>query len=77
MASFDALGKDSSLFALIMGVIAVAVIFFPLAVLLMGVLAFVIGLINLLGSNNKHNLMALIAMVLGLIVILLAVLEHI
>ena len=76
MASFDALGKDSSLFALIMGVIAVAVIFFPLAVLLMGVLAFVIGLINLLGSN-KQNLMALIAMVLGLVVILLAVLEHI
>jgi lipopolysaccharide export LptBFGC system permease protein LptF len=52
------------------------VIFFPLAVLLMGVLAFVIGLINLLGSN-KQNLMALIAMVLGLVVILLAVLEHI
>ncbi|MCL2607503.1 MAG: hypothetical protein FWD92_02960 [Methanomassiliicoccaceae archaeon] len=75
MASFDALGKDSSLFALIMGIIAVAVIYFPLAVLLMGVLAFVIGLINLLG--NKHNLVALIAMVLGLIVILLAVLDHI
>ena len=70
--SFEAFGKDSSLFAMIVGILAIVVVFFHVAVLLMGVLAFVIGLINFL--KDKQDTMALIAMVCGLIVIIAYVL---
>ncbi|MCL2712962.1 MAG: hypothetical protein FWD37_06825 [Methanomassiliicoccaceae archaeon] len=69
MASFDVFGKDSSLFALIAGAIAIVVIFFPAAILLMGVLALAFGLINFLNSKYQ-DIVALIAMILGIIVII-------
>lgn len=68
---FDPTSKDVSLFALIAGVIAIVVIFFPLAILLMGVFAFAIGLINFL--KDKQDFMALITMIIGLLVIIICV----
>ena len=74
MASVDVFGKDASLFAMIMGIIAIAVVFIPEIVVLMGLFAFIIGLINFL--RNKQDMMALIAMVVGLIVVVVAALKY-
>ena len=65
---------DITVVALIMGLIAVVVIFVPLAVLLMGVFAFVIGLLKF--YNRKNDILALIAMILGLVVIIVAVWQN-
>jgi len=73
MASVDIFGKDASLFAMIMGIIAIVVVFVPAVVVLMGLFAFIIGLINFL--KDKQDMMALIAMIVGLIVIIVAVLR--
>ncbi|MCL1983909.1 MAG: hypothetical protein FWG58_00755 [Methanomassiliicoccaceae archaeon] len=68
MASFDALGKDMSLFGLIVGAVALIIIVFPVAVLIMGVIALLFGLINFLKNNN--DMLALISLILGIVVII-------
>ena len=68
MASFDALGKDMSLFGLIVGAVALIIIVLPVAVLIMGVIALLFGIINFL--KNKNDMLALISMILGIVVII-------
>jgi hypothetical protein len=65
---------DTPLLALLVGLVAIVVIFVPLVILLMGVFAFAIGLIYFLG--NRNDIVALIAMIIGIIVIVVAIWQN-
>ncbi|MDR0334725.1 MAG: DUF3953 domain-containing protein [Methanomassiliicoccaceae archaeon] len=65
--------KDSSLVAIIAGAIGLIMIFVnsPVGLLLLGLVALLIGLVNYLKNNN--DLLALIAAIFGIIVIICAI----
>ena len=67
--------KDSSLVAIIAGAIGLIMIFVngPVGLLLLGLVALLIGLVNYLKNNN--DLLALIAAIFGVIVIVAAILK--
>ena len=67
-----AINIDITVVALITGLIAIAVIFVPETILLMGVFAFMIGFMKFYSS--RKDFVALIAMILGLVVIILVLL---
>lgn len=67
--SFTLYGKDIVGLALVVGLIAIVVIFVPVTVLLMGLFAFVIGLLNFL-KYKKDNLIPLVTMIIGLVVVI-------
>jgi hypothetical protein len=67
--------KDSSLVAIIAGAIGLIILFVdgPVGVLLLGLIALFFGLVTFM-SNNK-DIIALIAMIFGAIVVVVAILK--
>ena len=62
---------DLTVFALLVGLIALMAVFHWLPILLMGLFAFVIGLLKF--YDRRNDIVALIAMIVGLVVIIVVV----
>ncbi|MDR2866499.1 MAG: DUF3953 domain-containing protein [Methanomassiliicoccaceae archaeon] len=77
MSGIEDILKDSSLVAIIAGVIGLFIVLGDdlgwIGLVLLGLIAFVIGLVNYM-KNNK-DIIALIAAILGVIVIVVAIWE--
>jgi len=71
--SVDDIFKDTSLVAIIAGAIGLIILFVdgPVGVLLLGLIGLLFGLVNYM-KNNK-DIIALIAMVFGAIVVIVAI----
>jgi membrane-bound ClpP family serine protease len=73
--SVDDILKDTSLVAIIAGIFGLIIIFAGIiSVVLIGLICIILGLINYL--KNKNDIIALIAIVLGIIVIVCAIWVH-